>query len=477
MDYTIYRTRYSDGVFRAAGKETDFTVTLSGNDFLLINDLPYNTKYTVTRIVADNDPFTVASRNTEGKTSKNAVTNVLFTNTRNETSKRTVFQKNTDYTLKENLLFAKAEPMVLNQYEFSFGEKCQVKNVTMLNKKTEVWFTKTDWTDCEELEGATCRITDEDGNVLIDELGNPMEWVSAKEPKKFTGVLEAGKTYRFHEEKAPDGYGYSEDVTFTVSEDGTIDKVVMQDKPTVVSFSKEDFAGAEIPGASCELKELKEDGSSKLIDAWVSGTTPYTIEGKLTPEKTYAFHEEGAPDGYTYCLDIVFTLDRDGNVKNAHYVNENGETVVYDEDGNPSDIVVRTDESGMETYWNGEVQVTRQGDNIVGNNGEILVKGAKKEIEVADNILKMKDAPFDTALRKEDFAGKELPGALCVISRVNKDGTTTQIDRWVSEEGKDHEIGEKLSAGATYRYHEEKAPDGYGFSQDIEFTIDRNGHH
>ena len=24
----------------------------------------------------------------------------------------------------------------------------------------------------------------------------------------------------------------------------------------------------------------------------------------------------------------------------------------------------------------------------------------------------------------------------CVISRVNKDGTTTQIDRWVSEEGK-----------------------------------------
>ena len=471
-----YRTRYSDGVFRAAGKETDFTVTLSGNDFLLINDLPYNTKYTVTRIVADNDPFTVASRNTEGKTSKNAVTNVLFTNTRNETSKRTVFQKNTDYTLKENLLFAKAEPMVLNQYEFSFGEKCQVKNVTMLNKKTEVWFTKTDWTDCEELEGATCRITDEDGNVLIDELGNPMEWVSAKEPKKFTGVLEAGKTYRFHEEKAPDGYGYSEDVTFTVSEDGTIDKVVMQDKPTVVSFSKEDFAGAEIPGASCELKELKEDGSSKLIDAWVSGTTPYTIEGKLTPEKTYAFHEEGAPDGYTYCLDIVFTLDRDGNVKNAHYVNENGETVVYDEDGNPSDIVVRTDESGMETYWNGEVQVTRQGDNIVGNNGEILVKGAKKEIEVADNILKMKDAPFDTALRKEDFAGKELPGALCVISRVNKDGTTTQIDRWVSEEGKDHEIGEKLSAGATYRYHEEKAPDGYGFSQDIEFTIDRNGH-
>lgn len=154
--------------------------------------------------------------------------------------------------------------------------------------------------------------------------------------------------------RAPDGYGYSEDVTFTVSEDGTIDKVVMQDKPTVVSFSKEDFAGAEIPGASCELKELKEDGSSKLIDAWVSGTTPYTIEGKLTPEKTYAFHEEGAPDGYTYCLDIVFTLDRDGNVKNAHYVNENGETVVYDEDGNPSDIVVRTDESGMETYWNGK---------------------------------------------------------------------------------------------------------------------------
>ena len=101
---------------------------------------------------------------------QNAVTNVLFTNTRNETSKRTVFQKNTDYTLKENLLFAKAEPMVLNQYEFSFGEKCQVKNVTMLNKKTEVWFTKTDWTDCEELEGQPAASRMRTGNVLIDEL-------------------------------------------------------------------------------------------------------------------------------------------------------------------------------------------------------------------------------------------------------------------------------------------------------------------
>ena len=83
-------------------------------------------------------------------------------------------------------------------------------------------------------------------------------------------MLEAGKTYRFHEEKAPDGYGYSEDVTFTVSEDGTIDKVVMQDKPTVVSFSRKTLPEREVPGASCELKELKEDGSSKLIDAWVS---------------------------------------------------------------------------------------------------------------------------------------------------------------------------------------------------------------
>ena len=471
-----YRTRYENGEFRAVGTESDFYVTLSGNDYLCISDLPYNTKYTIKQIVTENYPFVVTNTNAEGQTSKNKVANVLFTNTRNETSERTIFKKNTAYTLTEKLLFNEAEPMVLTKYGIAFGEKCQVKNITMFNKPTEVWFTKTDWTDCEEVEGALCRITDEDGNVLVDELGNKMEWISGKEPKKFVGVLEAGKTYHYHEEKAPDGYGYSEDVVFKVSEDGTIDKVIMQDKPTVVNFTKEDFAGAELPGATCELKEANADGTTTVIDTWVSGTKPHTIEGKLNPETVYYYHEAAAPNGFTYANDIAFTLDRNGNVNMARYINESGETLLIDKNGFPTKISVRT-EDGKKTYHRGDEVLTLDAEgNVRDKNGSLIAEGVSEDIEVTNNVIKMKDEPFHVTFTKEDFAGKEIPGALCVLSKVNTDGTLTELDRWTSEEDKEHVMSGELSVETTYRYHEEKAPDGYGYSEDIEFTVDRNGH-
>lgn len=470
-----YRTRYTNGVLRAAGQNTEFTFTLSGDDFILINDLPYNTQYNVTQIVSEDYPFVVTNTEPAGKTIKNAVSNVLFTNTRNETSERTLFKKNTGYVLTETLLYADKDPMVLTKYGFSFGDKCQVKDVTMFNKPTEVWFSKTDWTTCEELEGATCRLTDEDGNVLTDDLGNPMEWISTKEPKKFVGVLEAGKTYHFHEEKSPDGYGYSEDITFTVSNDGTIDKVIMQDKPTDVFFTKEDLAGAEISGASCELDIQKEDGSWETVDAWVSGGTPHRITGKLSPEKTYRYRETVAPNGYTYSQDIVFSLDRDGAVNDAHYVNASGETVLYDKNGLPTDIVVRVQEDGLKTYWKEDEQLDFNGETITDANGNVLIENPKEDIEIENNLIRMKDVPFTVSFTKEDFAGKELPGALCSLFRVNADGSVTQIDSWISEEGKDHVMGGTLGVEKTYRFHEEKSPDGYGYSSDIEFTIDREG--
>ena len=48
------------------------------------------------------------------------------------------------------------------------------------------------------------------------------------------GKLEAGKTYILREITAPAGYRTAEPVTFTVSEDGSMDQVVMMDVPTSV---------------------------------------------------------------------------------------------------------------------------------------------------------------------------------------------------------------------------------------------------
>lgn len=469
-----YRTRYTNGTLYAYGEKSEFEISVNGNDFITIQDLPCSTSYQVLQVVAEQHPFVVTNTRADGRTGNTAVSNVLFTNTRNANSERSVFVKNTGYFLTEYLHIRNGDSLTLRKYGFSLGEKCQIKDISLLNKPTEVWFTKLDWTDSEEVEGAVCVLMDEDGNVLTDSLGNELRWISGKEPKKFAGILEAGKTYRYHEEAAPEGYGYSEDVVFTVSDDGTIDKVVMQDKPTICYFSKQDFAGTELPGAVCELGVVKGDGTRELLSRWISGTEPHRIEGILSPGKTYYYHEKEAPVNYGYSEDIVFSLDKEGIVKSACYVNEEGEPVFYDKHGYPTSVHIHTDESGTVTYEYQEKEVFLENGSIVTEQGEIIAEGVGMEIPIEKNQISMKDKPFEVTVTKEDFAGKEIPGAACELKKVNPDGTAVSVDKWISKETP-HVLERGLKADSTYRYHEELAPEGYGYSEDIEFTVNRDG--
>lgn len=469
-----YRTRSTNGRLYAYETAKDFEITVNGNDFITIQDLPYNTAYRVVQIVSDDYDFVVTNTQASGKTSNTEVSNVLFTNTRNESSERVIFEKNTSYILAELLNFIGADSLILTKYGFSFGEKCEIKDITMLNKETEVWFSKTNWTDYEEIEGAACVLMDIDGNVIFDELGNPVSWVSGKEPTKFKGVLEPGKTYRFHEELAPDGFGYSEDVIFTVSSDGTIDKVIMQDKPTEVFFSKEDFAGVEIPGAECELKVKGSDGNYTIVDSWISGTTPHRITGILTPGAEYLYHESGAPGGYAYSADIAFSLDKNGQVTGARYLDADGDTILYDGNGYTTRIKVIPADGINVRYELDGAEITIVDGNAVNSAGRVIARNVKVEIEVQDNILRMKDRAFSISLRKEDFAGKEVPGAICELEKVNADGSTSVIDKWVSGETA-HTMDQEITAGTTYRYKEELAPEGFSHSRTIEFTISKDG--
>ena len=82
------------------------------------------------------------------------------------------------------------------------------------------------------------------------------EWTSTNESHEIVGKLIAGETYTMTEVGAPDGFAYSVDVEFTVSRDGSIDKVVMEDKPTHVNISKTDITtGDELPGAHITIKD------------------------------------------------------------------------------------------------------------------------------------------------------------------------------------------------------------------------------
>ncbi len=78
----------------------------------------------------------------------------------------------------------------------------------------------------------------------------------------FTGKLIAGETYTLHEENAPEGYAYAEDITFTVEKNGTVTvdgkdvngTVVMKDDVAKVTISKQDLtSGEEVPGATLQI--------------------------------------------------------------------------------------------------------------------------------------------------------------------------------------------------------------------------------
>ena len=91
--------------FEAYGTAKTLEVVLSGNDFVVVSDLPDGTNYSVRIIDPSGDGFTVKNGIADAKTSKNQVASVLFTNTRNLSSDRELFEKNSSYTITEKTVF------------------------------------------------------------------------------------------------------------------------------------------------------------------------------------------------------------------------------------------------------------------------------------------------------------------------------------------------------------------------------------
>ncbi len=110
----------------------------------------------------------------------------------------------------------------------------------MKDAATEVSISKQDITGTTEVEGATLQILDENGKQVA-------QWISTKNAYVLKGVLNADTTYTLHEENAPDGYAYAEDITFTIDKTGKVTvngedvngQVVMKDDVTKVTISKQ----------------------------------------------------------------------------------------------------------------------------------------------------------------------------------------------------------------------------------------------
>ena len=206
------------------------------------------------------------------------------------------------YTVKE--VSAPDGYVVAEDLTFTVPTYAETLNVEMTDKPTTVYLSKTDITGENELEGASLQVLDSDGNVVD-------EWVSTTEPHYIEGILIASGSYTLHEEVAPDGFVIANDITFTVSDDGSVDVVEMVDDTTKVQITKYDITnGEELEGAS--LQVLDSDGN--VVDEWTSTTEAHYIEGELIAGETHTLHEEAAPNGYVVASDIEFTVSTDGSV-------------------------------------------------------------------------------------------------------------------------------------------------------------------
>ncbi len=151
----------------------------------------------------------------------------------------------------------------------------------------------------------------------------------------YNTALEAGKSYILRELEAPLGYAVAEDVRFTVNTDGTVTKVVMEDRPLELLLSKKDSTTGEyLSGATLSLIAPNK----KEIVTWESSDKPVlvtirdvddveaakyekVVKHALLKGETYVLHEVSAPEGYALADDIQIVIqgnevrDLEGNVR------------------------------------------------------------------------------------------------------------------------------------------------------------------
>ena len=394
--------------------------------------------------------------------------------------------------------YVNEEPM---EVTFTYdGQAVQVLESTCTDKPTEMWVSKRDLTNDEELPGATLTIQDMNGNIVES-------WVSTDTPHRVMG-LHLGDAYTLTETRPADGYALADEITFRllqkVDENGSnlqeaevyylteksllfwtwddwklLDDatVIMRDDTIKAEFSKKDLTTMEeLPGA--ELTITDKDG--KEIDRWVSTDKPHYIE-KL-PAGDYTLTEVKTPDGYATAEIVPFTVLPTGEVQRFEILDDvikveiskkdlttmeelpGAELTITDKDGKVVEHWTSTDKPHyIEKLPAGDYTLTevKAPDGYAFAESvpfTVLPTGEVQQLEMRDDVIKVEISKVDIT------TNKELPGAELIIT--NKDGKV--VEHWTSTD-KPHYI-EKLPAG-DYTLIEITAPAGYEIAEDISFTV------
>lgn len=215
------------------------------------------------------------------------------------------------------------------------------------NQPTTVEITKSDITTGTELDGASLKVLDKDGNIVD-------EWTSVKDAPHVIKRLVAGETYTLREEFAPYGYLKATDITFTVEDNGDVQKVEMKD---------------EVPTGLLIINKKGEFLDKVTLLDNAKGTVEHLFEyitGSLTEVtfNVYAAEDIKAADGvsedYFKADELVGTITTDTNgiaqlgdlPVGKYYVKEAETAHGYVLDGEPKfvDLSYRDQDTPVVTY-------------------------------------------------------------------------------------------------------------------------------
>ena len=289
------------------------------------------------------------------------------------------------------------------EYRRSNGEVYGlVVMVDEYSAKKGVQISKTD-VGGTEIEGAKLTVTNKKTSETVD------TWTSEKKPHVISGL--GSGTYVLHETAAPNGYIVTNDVAFTVDENGAVKvdgkdvkgTVTMVDEKTRVTIRKVDSADNAKQLSGAKMQVLDSKGS--VVDEWTTNGSEHVIEGVLAVGTSYTLHEKEAPNGYQTASDISFTVDKTAKT------------------------IVMKDVAGKAVKTPGKVTV--------------------KKVDEDDNT-------------------KFVTGARLQI--LSSDGN--EVLSWTTDSSA-HEIPASVfTYGKTYTLHEASAPNGYSKANDISFTAD-----
>lgn len=387
------------------------SVTIKGNEFLTFPELPYGTRYEV--IQAQADGYTGAVVKQSGTITRTMVS-AVFRNEKNDETIREVLKAGEGYVLTETTYYSDGTAQRSGRYRFVLNSAGTVDNVDLEDKPIELYFSKIDVDTGEEIAGGHYSLLDAETKEVIYEYskaGNAAVRIPAE-------LLVPGRDYIFREDLAPAGYAYEDEVRFTVNENGILETVVMQDKKTMVYLEKLDADTGEALAGGRYRVEDKETG--EIVWRFAAEGGPVPVEGILTAGRTYELVEEEPPEGYAYCRSIPFTVP------------EKAETVtVIMRDKKTEVIIEKLTAASPSSAAGEEIQKQRPGF-----------------------ILQILNRDKTPAKALRNFSGFQAGEKLIF--------TTTDEFKVISGQ---------LKAGEEYWLHEIKPRAGYGYAEDVPFSI------